>query len=57
MAAGSKRPDFIRHYTEIEEPTGQGELLDLLAPFIGEHHPKDRVAYPLNPERRAAPNN
>ena len=25
--------------------------------IIGERHLKDRVAYPLNPERRAAPNN
>ena len=25
--------------------------------IIGERHPEDRVAYPLNPERRAAPNN
>jgi uncharacterized cupin superfamily protein len=25
--------------------------------IIGEHHPEDRVAYPLNPERRVAPNN
>jgi uncharacterized cupin superfamily protein len=140
MAGESKRPDFIRHYTEIEEPTGQGDLAALLAPFgqrlglrrlginletippgcrsaephaherdeefvyviegrpdawidgdlhelgpgdgmafpagtgiahcllnntgasvrlliIGERHPEDRVAYPLNPERRDAPNN
>ena len=25
--------------------------------IIGERHPEDRVAYPLNPERHAAPNN
>jgi len=140
MASDPKRPGFIRHYTEIEEPTGQDDLAALLAPFgrrlglsrlgvnletippgcrsaephahereeefvyvieghpdawidgelhplrpgdgiafpagtgvahcllnnsegpvrlliIGEHHPEDRVAYPLNPERHAAPNN
>lgn len=140
MGSASKRPSFIKHFAEIEGPTGRGDLLALLAPFgrrlglsrlgvnletippgcrsaephaheldeefvyvveghpdawidgelhalgpgdgvafpagtgiahcflnntegavrlliIGERHLKDRVAYPLNPERRAAPNN
>jgi mannose-6-phosphate isomerase-like protein (cupin superfamily) len=140
MASEPKRPDFIRHYTAIEEPTGKvisslcsrpsavgsasaasgstsrqsrraaaalsphaherdeefvyvieghpdawiDSELHGLGPgdgiaspagagiahcflndtesavrllIIGERHPEDRVAYPLNPERHAAPNN
>jgi uncharacterized cupin superfamily protein len=140
MAPGTQRSAFIRHYKEIGESTGEGDLFAILAPFgrrlglsrlgvnletiqpgcrsaephaherneefvyviegqpdawidgelhglgpgdgvafpagtgiahcflnntedavrlliIGERHPEDRVAYPLNPERHAAPNN